>query len=508
MSSRSARAWSPLALSALALVLLAGFAALHGLPAPMVHDEFAYLLSADTFAHGRLTNPPHALAPFFETYHVLFEPTYQAKYPPGQGLLLALGQVLAHPIVGVWLSWAGALAALAWMLSALLPRAWALGGAALALFQPYLFLVWGESYWGGAVAAAGGALLFGGLLHAQRRARTLDGVALGAGVFLLGNSRPFEGLLASAFALGLFVLLARRRWLEGRWSEFARRNLVPLALGLALLLGWTMLYDWRVTGHPFELPYFRYHPELSLHQEIRSYTGSPERSFAGKALRLVEGLLGLPLFAALPFALRRRRDPFVLPAALAVYTLGVVVLVGTRAWPHYLAPVLCLLVFLAVLGLRELAALRWRERPVGRALAALLVLLHVGLWADGTLERITGGTQSWARDRVAMIASLEAKGGKHLVLVRYGPDQQRKKEWEWVYNEADIDAARVVWARDLGPERDRALFDYYPDRAVWTIEVPPYRPLLRRYDPAAQDEPESGGTAQRPGGGDDGFASR
>ncbi|MEK7152497.1 MAG: hypothetical protein AAB834_00990, partial [Patescibacteria group bacterium] len=132
-----------------------------GVPAPSVNDEFSYLLAADTFSHGRLTNPPHPFREHFSSLHVIQEPSYASKYPPGQGIALALGQVLTGlPIVGVWISAALACAALAWMLSRWMTPQWGLLGGLLATIHP-LMLRWGYGYWGGAVAVFGGALVLG-----------------------------------------------------------------------------------------------------------------------------------------------------------------------------------------------------------------------------------------------------------------------------------------------------------------------------------------------------------
>lgn len=134
-----------------------------GIPLPAVHDEFSYLLAADTFAHGRITNPTPHFWEHFETFHVLLQPTYMSKYPPGQGLFLAVGQVLWHPILGVWLSAVLASAACYGMLRVWFSsrsRGWAFVGGTLFALHP-LLTRWGHLYWGGSVAAFGGALLFG-----------------------------------------------------------------------------------------------------------------------------------------------------------------------------------------------------------------------------------------------------------------------------------------------------------------------------------------------------------
>src|SRR5246127_3372266 len=225
-------------------------------PNPGIHDEFSYLLMGDTFVHGRLANPPHPLWRSFETFHVLWFPTYASKYPPAQGLVLALGQLLGNPWIGVLFSAAAMAALFVWMLQAWIPARWAFLAGVLAAFRLCIASYWMNSYWGGAVAAIGGALVLGAFGRMKKRPSLAMGILLALGVAILFNSRPYESVFFCLPVLGAMLFWLWRQFKETETHHVALR-LVVLPVGVILLVTGCLMarYNWRVTGHAALPPY-------------------------------------------------------------------------------------------------------------------------------------------------------------------------------------------------------------------------------------------------------------
>src|SRR3984957_6865225 len=223
---------------------------IYPVPEPSIHDEFSHLLLADTLVHGRLTNPPHRLWQHFESIHVIQQPTYNSMYPPGQGAFLALGAGLFHePWVGVVISVGLMFAATCWMMQAWLPSKWALFGTLLAIFAFGVTTIWMNSYLGGAVPGIGGALVLGAVRRLKRGGLRKVGqsILLGIGIVLLMNTRPFEGMVLTVAAL-VYLALGTSR---AAWAQIA----IPAGLILGAGLIFAGFYNWRVTGHPLQMPY-------------------------------------------------------------------------------------------------------------------------------------------------------------------------------------------------------------------------------------------------------------
>jgi hypothetical protein len=485
-------------------------------PVPGIHDEFSYLLMADTFAHGRLANPPHPMWVSFESFHVNWLPQYASMYPPAQGFALAVGQLLGQPWIGVLLSDAAMCVAILWMLQGWFPARWAFLGGALAALKFGLASYWMNSYWGGAPAAIGGALVLGALVRIVKRARMRDAVLLGIGIAILANSRPYEGFLFCIPAVAWLLW-----WLVGKTKSRAplrarlQNVLAPLGLVLVLTAAFMGYYNWRLTGNPLLMPHVlntrTYHttglflwdhkkPEMHYrNQQFEDFYNGWERENYDNTwadiVRVSEEKIircGLTYFwvgetlllPAVPFLFRDRKGHLHIATFLLV-TAGVFAVIWSNA--HYAAPLTCVIFALAVQAIRHLRIMRIGQRPVGAALSRAIVLLLVLDTGINTFRGICDPLR-WPCEgdpsRTAIVEKLQHTPGKHLIMVRYDKDSDNHNiHDEWVYNGAEIDGAKVLWARELDDQQNAKLFFYFHDRKIWLVTPDSDNTYLGLYTP-------------------------
>lgn len=469
------------------------------IPQPAIQDEFSYLLASDTFASGRLTNPTPAFADHFETPQVLVRPTYASKYPPLAGLVMALGQKLAgHPWVGVWLSSGALCAAICWALQGWLPAPLALLGALLALVKIGIVSYWSEGYWGGAYAGIGGALVIGAVPRLLRRRRSADAIAFASGIAILANTRPYEGLVLVLVCTAYLAAISVHR--QTGIGRLAKSLALPMALVLIPVFAWMSYYNYRVAGDPLNMPYVTHdaqyavwspllwqtHPAaepryssrflrdfwvLGDGREKQAAHAIPVKAHVSDLLDLGRFYLGWPLMLgmlALAYPLWRN------PTARAALLLSAMFYVGiafdVRLYPHYAAPATALIYVLAACAFRSLRK-AWPGRFAERV---YLPWFLFGLFAVATLPGLHG-SRYWfgpadfhvRAKRAAVTKQLEREPGGQLVLVRYGAQHDLFEEL--VYNPADIDRSKIIWARSLGPEKDRELLRHYRGRRAWLL---------------------------------------
>ena len=496
------------------------------IPLPFTPDDFSYLLSADTFAAGRLANPTPAMWQHFESIHVSMTPTYGSMYFPAPGLMLACGKVLfGHPWFGLLCINALMCAAICWALQAWLPPGWALLAGLISILRIGLFSYWINSYTGGAaIGALGGALVLGALPRLMKSVRIRDGFMLGLGAAILALSRPYEGLLLClpvAFVLGRWLTTGDNRPSP---SVLLRRSALPM-LVIVAGLGWLGYYDYHAFGSPTTLPYTAnramyavapywgwqpLHPVPEYrHAVMRDFymtqevpTAKSYRTFAGfvgqnlarpiNVLRFFAGIALLPPLFMLRRVIFDRRVRFMIVAVLVLMTgmLAEIFLI-----PHYVAPFTVAFYAIGLQATRHLRVWRSGGKPVGMTMVRLIVLVCVllaglRLFARPYFPKVTEwpvaewmgmwyGPDRFGTVRESIKSQLETSPGGQLAIVRYSPKHNPLDEW--VYNSANIDDSKVVWAREMDHASNLDLIRFYNTRKVWLVqpdsvpaEVTPY----------------------------------
>lgn len=472
-----------LILALLPIVLRLALLKNNPVPIPEIADDFSNLLLGDTLAHFRLANPPHPMSRFFEAAFVLQDPTYSSIYPPGQGLLLALGELLfGAPWAGILFA-SGLLCALCcWALRAWTTSLRALAGGLLSvlLFGP--LAGWTNQYWGGFVSGVAGCLVFGSLWRARQTQSVRWAFLLGLGLALQLLSRPFEFLLLAGVAL---VYL--RKQLFFRMAPIAFAVMAPAAL---LLLA----QNKAVTGHWTTLPYMlsrqqygvptsfvfeplpkptkHLTPEQQADFEAQSDTHDDiPNTFVGFWRRWAERLpdyhyfFPTPLLFTLPFVLLSIRTSWPVLAIPIFFSFGTNFY--PYFYPNYVAALIPLFLAMTVTSLANLGQIRITRFPAGKLAMGIITTVCIGQFVWNYGARAAGADVTYEdRNRRTILHRLAQSPGNPLVFVRIGDDDDIH---QWIQNGAAIDRARVVWALDLGAEEDKKLIAYYPGRTAWLL---------------------------------------
>ena len=199
------------------------------------------------------------------------------------------------------------------------------------------------------------------------------------------------------------------------------------------------------------------------------------------ALLFFAGFALLPPLLMLRRTLMDRRIRFLV---LCVVVLSAGMTIQIFLIPHYVAPFTGAFYAIGLQAMRHLRLWAPGGKPVGASLVRLTVTLcfvlaglrlaaeplHLTLkkWPPMGWVMWWYGPGHFGTERAKLEAELQQLPGKQLVIVRYAPEHNVLDEW--VYNAADIDSSKVIWATEMNAQDDAALIHFYADRKVWLAQ--------------------------------------
>jgi hypothetical protein len=423
-------------------------------------------------------------------------------------------------------------AALCWMLQAWLPPNWALLGGILAVLRLGVFSYWTDTYHAaGSLGALGGALILGALPRLMKTAQYRYAMLIGIGISILVLTRPYEGIL---ICLPVMFVLGRWMW-KGKnrpsAAVCARLAAVPLLCGMAAV-AWMGYYDYRAFGSPLTPPYkinratyaiapyyvwqnvrpepnyrypemrsFYHKGELDYYKNIHSLWLFLPASLAKAAFMIMffTGFIFVVPFLMVRRVFLDRRLRFLI---VCVLVMAAGMAIEIYLLPHYVAPLTAAFYAIGLQMMRHLRLRKSKGRPAGLTLVRLLVtacVLLAGLrifsgplnlgpneWPASGWNFVWWGPQHFGMEREQIEKNLSALPGGQLVIVRYWGNHDPFDEW--VYNKADIDGSKVIWARDGTSAANLELIRYYKNRKVWLVEPDAIPARVWPY-PAQESEP-------------------
>jgi hypothetical protein len=333
---------------------------------------------------------------------------------------------------------------------------------------------------------------------------------MGLGLTILAYSRPFEGFV---FSLPVAVVVAA--WLLGKKSPklqvTLRRVVLPLILVLSLAAIFLGYYLWRVTGSPFRMPYQIERQTYAVAPYMLWQHERPEPQYRNPVIRKMyveEELLGYRFFRSFPGLLLKvyigwtfffgplltfplLMLAMTLPRGFSLRSISgkswillYLLVACVISWivesfynPHYSAPATGLFLLLVLISIQRLRSWNAQGLSLSRAIVVICALsFAIRIFAQPLRIPVRKSFEpAWHEaplpdfGRASIQRKLMQTPGEHLVFVRYAPDHEPFAEW--VYNDADLDRAKVVWARDMGIAENQRLLSYFKDRQAWLLEA-------------------------------------